>query len=78
MKYYLLDDDINIIKILERIIESNFNRSIVGFSNNPEKAVEEILLKQPDAVLIDYLMPFMDGVDVIKNVKVLYPICPLS
>ena len=76
MKYYLLDDDINIIKILERIIESNFNRSIVGFNSNPEKAVEDILLKQPDAVLIDYLIPVMDGVDVIKKVKKFIPHMP--
>lgn len=69
MRFYLLDDDINIIKILRNIVEMDFNREVVGFSCDPKVAIDEIYSKRPDVVLIDYLMPGLDGVDVIKKLK---------
>lgn len=68
MKYYILDDDINIIKILQNVIEQNFSRIVSGYNTDPEEAVSEILMLKPDIVLIDYLMPKLDGVDVIKKI----------
>jgi len=68
MNYYILDDDINIIKVLQNVIEQNFNRIVSGYNTNPEKAVSEILMLKPNIVLIDYLMPKLDGVDVIKKI----------
>lgn len=69
MKYYVLDDDENVVKILRNIIETDYNRQVVGFSSNPLKALNEISIIKPDVVIIDYLMPSLDGVDVIKNIK---------
>jgi len=69
MKYYILDDDINIVKILRNIIEEDFDRRVIGFGTDPKEAVDEILLNRPDVVLVDYLMPGYDGVDVIKKIK---------
>lgn len=69
MKYYILDDDINIVKILKTIIESDFNRNVIGSHTNPKAALDEIILLRPDVVLVDYLMPSLDGVDVIKHMK---------
>lgn len=73
MRYYILDDDINIVKILQTIVESDFNRNVIGFNYDPETAIDEIASLKPDAVLIDYLMPKLDGVDVIKKVKAIIP-----
>lgn len=69
MNYYILDDDINIIKILQNVIEENFKRMVVGFSTNPVEAVDEVVRLKPDIVLIDYLMPVLDGSDVIKKIQ---------
>lgn len=73
MRYYILDDDINIVKILQNIVETDFERLVIGSNTDPEKAIKEILTLKPDAVLIDYLMPSLDGTDVIKKVKALNP-----
>ena len=73
MKYYILDDDMNIVKILSTIIESDFNRKVVGFKDDPNQAVDDIIVLKPDVVLIDYLMPGLDGVDVIKKIKSVVP-----
>lgn len=69
MKYYILDDDINVVKILRNIIEENFEWTVAGYSTDPKKALNEIIVIQPDILIVDYLMPSLDGVDVIKKVQ---------
>jgi len=69
MKYYILDDDVNVVKMLRNIIEKNFNRKVVGHNIYPVKAVHEVIVSQPDILLVDYLMPEMDGSDVVEKVK---------
>ena len=73
MKYFILDDDMNVVKILKNIIEEDFNRQVIGTSDTPSKAIDEITLLRPDVVLIDYLMPKLDGVDVMKKIKSYMP-----
>jgi len=73
MNYYILDDDVNIVKILSQIIESDFNRKVIGSSSQPKEAVDDIIVLKPDVVLVDYLMPDLDGVDVIKKIKSVHP-----
>ncbi|MBN2898644.1 MAG: DNA-binding domain-containing protein [Clostridia bacterium] len=69
MKYYILDDDLNVVKMLRNIIENDFNRRVIGFGTDPAKAVDEIVILKPDILLVDYLMPTLDGADVIERVK---------
>lgn len=69
MKYYILDDDMNVVKMLNNIIEEDFSRRVIGCNTNPLKAVDEIIVLQPDVLLIDYLMPTLDGTDVVSKVK---------
>lgn len=69
MRYYIVDDDINVIKILEDLIEDKNLGRVVGFSVDGETAVKDIIDIKPDIVIIDYLMPKMDGPNVAKNVK---------
>ncbi len=73
MKMYLVEDDDNIINILERIIEDKNLGQIVGKSNDGKKGLEEILLLKPDIVLVDLLMPGMDGISLTRKVKALEP-----
>jgi two-component system response regulator YcbB len=69
MNYYLLDDDINIIQMLKRIIESTMDRDVLGFATDPIEACEEIEHLRPDVLIIDYLMPDLHGVDAILRLK---------
>ncbi len=73
MKMYIVEDDDNIINILERIIEDKNLGQIVGKSNDGKKGLEEILLLKPDIVLVDLLMPGMDGISLTRKVKALEP-----
>lgn len=69
MKYYLIDDDELIIRILENIIDEENLGEIVGFNSNSQKALEEIPFLAPDVVLIDLLMPEIDGISLVKKIK---------
>ncbi len=73
MKYLILDDDINIVKILKTIVEEDFNNRVIGHGTDSNKAIDDILVLKPDVVIIDYLMPEYDGVDVIKKIRAVMP-----
>ncbi len=69
MKFYILDDDITIIKVLKNIIEERDLGEVIGYTTNSQESIQEILLKKPDIVLIDLLMPDKDGIDIVNEIK---------
>lgn len=62
MKFYLIDDDQNIINILKLIIQNRNLGEICGTSLNAEDAMDDLKYVQPDIVIVDLLMPVMDGI----------------
>lgn len=69
MRFYILDDDITVVKVIENLIEEYNLGDVVGTSTNSEFAVDEILQKEPDIVIVDLLMPHIDGNLLVKSVK---------
>ena len=69
MKFYLIDDDLSIIKMLENIILEHQLGTIVGKSTKAKKAIDEIIDVRPDIVLIDLLLPEIDRINIIKEIK---------
>lgn len=69
MRFYIVDDDINIVLILKNIIEKQKLGTVVGYEHNGQSAYEEIVEEIPDIVLIDYLMPKIDGTTLIRLLK---------
>lgn len=73
MRYYIVDDDISIVRILTNIIEENNLFEVIGSSNDGETGFNQILLLNPDIVLVDLLMPKMDGNTLVQELKKLRP-----
>jgi two-component system response regulator YcbB len=71
MNFYILDDDINIIKKLEFIIEEENLGTIVGFNHDSQQAYNEIKDLNPNIVLIDVLMPKLNGIALVKKLNYL-------
>lgn len=69
MRFYILDDMISAVKVLENIIESRNLGEVIGTQTSSEKAVDEIRAKNPDIVVLDLLMPVKDGITVVNEVK---------
>ena len=62
MDIYIVEDDVSVISILEDIIEDNDLGTVCGSSGETPADVDEILSKNPDIILVDFLMPEKDGV----------------
>lgn len=67
--FLIIDDDINVVKMLSSLIKKNNLGKIVEELNSGEHAVDEILFYNPDILLIDYLLPSMDGVEIVKIIR---------
>lgn len=73
MKFFLVDDDKNIQNLLKLIIKNRNLGEICGTSPNGADALEELKYAKPDIVLVDLLMPIMDGITFVKKAKEQYP-----
>lgn len=73
MKFYVLDDLVASVKVLENIIETKNLGEVVGSSTDVEKAIPEILAKEPDIVMVDLLMPKKDGITVVREIRDVNP-----
>ena len=69
MRLFILDDDISVVKIIENLIEEYNLGEVIGTSTNSETAVDEIIQRCPDIVIVDLLMPNIDGNHLVKLVK---------
>lgn len=69
MEIYIVEDDMSVVNILLDIIESCSLGRVSGYSGGEKTNIEEILVKSPDVVLVDFLMPGKDGIQVIRELK---------
>lgn len=73
MKIYLIDDDPNILNILKIIIQTRNLGEICGLCSSPVDALEDLKYIKPDIVMVDLLMPGMDGITFVGQAKAQYP-----
>lgn len=66
MNFYIIDDDLAVTMILQRIVEENMNNQVVGKSVSPKIALNELMLLNVDIVLVDLLMPELNGIALVE------------
>lgn len=63
----IIDDDIKLIELLTEYLEQNqFN---VSYILNGLNAVDVINEKIPDLIILDYMMPEKDGLEVLRDIR---------
>ena len=62
MRYFIVDDDRASRIMLSHIIDDSALGTVIGEATTGEEAIPQILMTQPDFVLIDLLMPDLDGI----------------
>ena len=65
----IADDNERIVEMLNALIRTESGMEIVGTAGNGEDAVEMIRKSTPDVVLLDLIMPKMDGLGVLEKLK---------
>lgn len=63
----IADDNERIVEMLNALIRTENDMEIVGTAGNGEDAVEMIKKSTPDVVLLDLIMPKMDGLGFWKS-----------
>lgn len=69
----IIVDDNDLIRTLLRGILRAEECEIIGEARNGTLALELIEKSKPDIVLLDVLMPEMDGLETLQNIKQQYP-----
>jgi putative two-component system response regulator len=64
----VIDDEPLIVRVVTRFLQSN-GYEFVDSLNDPRQAMAKIAEYKPDLILLDIMMPFIGGLDVLRAVK---------
>jgi NarL family two-component system response regulator LiaR len=73
IRVFITDDHTIIRTGMRAVLELEADIVVVGEAENGRQAVERIPRLQPDVVLMDLVMPEMDGIAAIEQIKALCP-----
>lgn len=65
----IVDDNPLILNTLDEMINAEDGLSVIGKADNGEDAIDMIVDTTPDIVLLDLIMPKIDGISVVERVK---------
>ena len=65
----IADDNERMVEILDNIVKKDEDIHIVGKANNGEDVYHMIKEKEPDVVLLDLIMPKLDGLSVMERIN---------
>lgn len=65
----IADDNERMVQLLDSIVSSDKDLEVVGRAGNGEDLVNIIRQKEPDVVLLDIIMPKVDGLSVMQKVN---------
>lgn len=65
----IADDNDGMVQMLDHIVSSDEELQVVGKAGNGEELIEIIKEKKPDVVLLDIIMPKLDGLGVLDRVN---------
>lgn len=70
----LVDDEEEVTQVIMRKIDwSGLGFTVIGYANNGVKALELVEEYQPDVVMTDIRMPYMDGMELSNHIKAAFP-----
>lgn len=72
----IADDEVDILSLLEKML-TLFGYNVIGKAHNGREVVEiyKKLQNNPDIVLLDYIMPILNGLDAAKELLAFHPNC---
>ena len=75
-KVLVVDDEPDTLELVKLVLESGGFEAILA--NNGKEAMAKIEITRPDLVLLDIMMPEMDGWDVFRRIREKNPAIPVA
>ena len=69
VRVLVVDDNRRIVNLLKNALEKEEGVEVVGTASDGEEALQMIHLKRPDVVLLDLIMPKIDGLGVMERMQ---------
>lgn len=73
MLFYLIDDDPAVLNVLRMIIEDSGCGCVCGTASSGQDALEDLNYMRPHIVIVDLLMPGMDGIAFVRQAHARFP-----
>lgn len=69
LRVVIIDDNQRVVNLLTEILETDEEIEVSGYANDGVDGLEKIKELEPDLVLLDMIMPKLDGLGVLEKVK---------
>ncbi len=69
LRVVIIDDNQRVVNLLTEILKADEEIEVLGYANDGLEGIEKIKELEPDLVLLDMIMPKLDGIGVLEKVK---------
>lgn len=69
IKVLIVDDNEDFCTLLKDYFEKQGDLQVLGVAHNGMEAVEKVKTEQPDIIILDIIMPHLDGLGVLEKIK---------
>ena len=71
MRILIADNNVELCRVLQQFLSTHEEFDVVGIVHVGEQALEKIQDLEPDVILLDITMPYLDGLGVLESLKTL-------
>ncbi len=73
IRVFVADDSADLCQMIKAEIVNRRDMELVGMAANGEEALQGIIAASPHVVILDLIMPMMDGIGVLEKLNELFP-----
>jgi len=67
LKVLVCDDERNIVRLIQVNLERQGHVVVTAYDGR--EALEKVTSEKPDLILLDVMMPYVDGIEVLKTIR---------